>query len=113
MKKITRSFIIFITTTMLCACTTPALFKNTKNNIEDMGNQIEDSHQKENASLLPASAVVVKDELYVDPAPINLNTQPSWLDKPISLHGEKLPFSFYANNIVRSANITKIGRAHV
>ena len=71
-----------------------------------MGNQIEDSHQKENASLLPASAVVVKDELYVDPAPINLNTQPSWLDKPISLHGEKLPFSFYANNIVRSANIT-------
>ena len=97
--------IVLAATMLLSACSTPKLFDNTKNNIHEVNTQIDDARQKEEAVLKPNASVIVKDELYVDFTPIDLNTQPTWLNNPISLHGDKLPFSFYANNIVRSANV--------
>lgn len=89
----------------LSACSSPAFFTEVKNNVDKTVDRVQVTEANENTTSLTTPVVIVKDELYVDTTPIDLSKHPVWLNNPLSLRGEKLPFLFYASNIVKSARV--------
>ncbi len=104
-QKTIRVAVVLTSAFTLAACSTPKLFSQSQENVNKVKTQIKDARQEGDTLTKPKSSVIVKDELYVDSVPINIKKQPTWLKGRISLHGDKLPFSFYSRNIVKSAGV--------
>lgn len=49
--------------------------------------------------------VIEKDEIYADLKPIALNQQPSWLQQKVNISGDRLPFYYYVERILRRTPI--------
>lgn len=92
----------FTTAFVLAACHSP-VYNQTEGNVADVKLKIRDDVRKQDASVKPASPLVMKNGAYVDMTPISLEKQPSWLKGHIVLRGDQLPFSYYSRTISNGA----------
>lgn len=108
MKKINviRTTSLAVSCALLAACATPPMYYNAQDNVAATKTKISQSQGTANQQMkVQQGAVEYKNSMYVDNAPINLAQEPAWLQKPISLHGANLPFSFYSQQLVGNAGI--------
>jgi type IVB pilus formation R64 PilN family outer membrane protein len=61
--------------------------------------------QKQVQDVKPTKSVETKKALYVDTTPINLTKHPAWLDRRITLHASQMPFSFFANEVIKGSAV--------
>lgn len=93
---------IFSAALMLSACRSP-VYNQTEKNVADVKLRTAALRHQSDCSGKPSPALVVKDGLYVDTTPISLEQRPGWLESPIVIKGDQLPFSYYSRTIARGA----------
>jgi|SRR5579885_2699756 type IVB pilus formation R64 PilN family outer membrane protein len=90
-------------TLMLAACHSP-VFNQTEGNVADVKIKTAEARHDFDNKGKPQPPLVIKQGLYVDTTPINLEKRPSWLDNHIVIRGDQLPFSYYSRTISLGAN---------
>ena len=85
---------------VITGCQSPALYHQTNDNILEVTKRSAAASQKQNSVVDVPAPLVVNQGLYVDKTPIYLNKDPSWLKNPIIVHGDDLPFSYFARTAV-------------
>jgi type IVB pilus formation R64 PilN family outer membrane protein len=91
---------------VLTGCQSPALYHQTTDNILETQQRVKGALEKQNSMLAKAPPLVVNQGLYVDKTPIDLAHAPEWLRRPIILHGDKLPFSYFSRTVVGNTGRT-------
>jgi type IVB pilus formation R64 PilN family outer membrane protein len=91
---------------VLTGCQSPALYHQTTDNVLTTQERLKGAIEKQNAVGEKSPALVMNQGLYVDKTPIILAREPEWLKRPIILHGEKLPFSYFARTTVGNTGRT-------
>lgn len=87
---------------VLTACHSP-LYNQTEGNIADVKLKSAAARQKSDDSAKTQPSLLVKQGLYVDTTPINLEREPSWLHNHIVIRGDQLPFSYYSRTVAMGA----------
>src|SRR5271170_956920 len=83
---------------VLVSCHSP-VFNQTDGNVADVKIKVaKETHRADNI-VKPLPPLLVKQGLYVDTTPINLQQRPSWLENHIVVRGDQLPFSYYSRLI--------------
>ena len=95
--------LFFTVMVMLTACQSQ-LYDQTEGNVADVALKTKREIRKQEQSTKPAPSLVVKQGLYVDISPVNLERDPSWLRNRIIIRGDQLPFSYYSRTIAKGAN---------
>ncbi|MHB1221550.1 MAG: type II secretion system protein GspD [Gammaproteobacteria bacterium] len=86
------------------------VYNQTQGNVADVKIKASEARIKSDNDAKPPSPLVMKNGMYVDTTPINLNKQPAWLKNQIVIRGDQLPFSYYSRTIangVRGNILTK------
>ena len=96
--------VAIIAASLLSACT-PKLYYKASGNVDTLKTHIRSDMAKGFKQAQSNSSVIVKNSMYVSNKRIDLQKQPAWLQRPISLHGVQLPFSFYSRSIVRNTGV--------
>lgn len=87
---------------VLSSCHQP-IFNQTDGNIAEVKLKAVKEEMKADAMAKPLPPLVIKQGLYVDTTPINLEQRPSWLENHIVVRGDQLPFSYYSRVISAGA----------
>jgi MSHA biogenesis protein MshL len=106
--KMTKRFALALLSSLvvLTGCQSPALYHQTTDNILSVQQRVKGAIEKQNAMTTKAPPLVVNQGLYVDKTPIDLARAPGWLKRPIIMHGDKLPFSYFARTVVGNTGRT-------
>jgi type IVB pilus formation R64 PilN family outer membrane protein len=91
---------------VLTGCQSPALYHQTTDNVLTVQQRVKGAVEKQNSVAEKAPPLVVNQGLYVDKTPIDLARAPEWLKRPIILHGDKLPFSYFSRTVVGNTGRT-------
>lgn len=98
-----RFICVFLLAAFLVACNSTT-YNQTEGNIADAKQREVAARAHMDTLTKPASALVVKDGMYVDTTPVSLERQPDWLKNSIVIKGDQLPFSYYARVITNAAD---------
>jgi type IVB pilus formation R64 PilN family outer membrane protein len=85
---------------VLTGCQSPALYHQTTDNVLATKQRATAAAEKQNSVLDVPPPLVVNQGLYVDKTPIYLAKDPGWLKRPIIVHGDDLPFSYFGRTVV-------------
>jgi type IVB pilus formation R64 PilN family outer membrane protein len=107
MKIFKQTGLLFLTFVfVLTGCQTPALYNQTTDNVAVTQQRAHAALAKsDQAGTLPPP-LLVNQGLYVDKTPVSLAKDPAWLKRPIILHGETLPFSYFSRTVVGNTGRT-------
>jgi type IVB pilus formation R64 PilN family outer membrane protein len=99
--------VLFLTTVfMLAACHSP-VYNQTLGNVADAKIKTAAARQKSDDDATEKDrSLLVRQGLYVDTAPINLERDPTWLRSHMVIRGDQLPFSYYSRTIAGGAGST-------
>ena len=81
----------------LVGCKPPPTFDMTKAEIANTENKI---HLKEAEDIPPPAPVITMSGAYVDTERVSLTRAQAWLQQHLVIHGNKLPFIFYVDQIL-------------
>jgi len=106
--KMTKRFALALLSglVVLTGCQSPALYHQTTDNVLVTQQRVKGAIEKQNAMTAKAPPLVVNQGLYVDKTPIDLARAPEWLRRPIIIHGDKLPFSYFSRTVVGNTGRT-------
>ena len=90
--------LLFSMAFVLVSCHQP-IFNQTEGNIADAKIKVSREEHRADNIAKPLPPLLVKQGLYVDTTPINLQQRPSWLENHIVIRGDQLPFSYYSRLI--------------
>ncbi len=90
--------LFFTTLFVLAACHSP-VYNQTQGNVADAKIKAAAARKKSDNDAKPQSPLIVKQGMYVDMTPINLEREPTWLKSHIVIRGDQLPFSYYSRTI--------------
>lgn len=89
--------------TALTACNSP-VYNQAEANVADVKIKAAKMRKKSDVDArISSSPLTVKDGMYVDTTPINIDNQPGWLRNHIVIRGDQLPFSYYSRTILTGA----------
>lgn len=80
------------------------VYNQTEGNVADVKIKASEARIKSDNDAKPPAPLVMKNGMYVDTTPINLNKQPSWLKNQIVIRGDQLPFSYYSRTIANGVH---------
>lgn len=107
MKIFKQTGLLFLTFFfVLTGCQTPAIYNQTTDNIAVTQQRSHAAFAESNKAGVIPPPLLVNQGLYVDKTPISLSKEPGWLKRPIILHGEGLPFSYFSRTIVGNTGRT-------
>lgn len=97
-----QKFFLTLGLISLTACSS-STFNQSNNGVDQTQSQIS---SKESSLEKTAPTVVFNKGYYVDPNPVSLQNQPSWLSRTISVRAENLPFNLLMNRLLSGSNVT-------
>ncbi|TAK77650.1 MAG: hypothetical protein EPO11_02370, partial [Gammaproteobacteria bacterium] len=104
--------LFLVTIFTLAACHSP-VYNQTEDNVANAKLKANASRKQFDSQLKKQPSLTVKEGMYVDTTPINLDRQPSWLDNHIVIRGDQLPFSYYSRTIAAGASTQTLTKYQV
>jgi MSHA biogenesis protein MshL len=94
--------LLFSVAFVLVSCHAP-VFNQTEGNVADVKIKLAKEVHRSDNMVKPLPPLLIKQGLYVDTTPINLQQRPSWLENHIVVKGDQLPFSYFSRLISAGA----------
>ncbi|MBV9576285.1 MAG: hypothetical protein JO149_06645 [Gammaproteobacteria bacterium] len=100
-----KKWVVLILSTLfvLSACHSP-VYNQTEGNVADVTLKTAKMRHLSDMAARPLPPLLIKQGMYVDTRPINLQKQPDWLKNRIVIRGDQLPFSYYSRTIASGAS---------
>lgn len=79
--------------------TSCGLYKQTEGNVADVKIRAQEARHMSDCACKTEPSLLMKNGMYVDTTPINVDKEPCWLKNHIVIRGDQLPFSYYSRTI--------------
>lgn len=98
-RRVAKLLVLFILYQLLAACKPPPTYDMAKAEVANTENKIQ---LKEAEDIPPPAPVITMSGAYVDTEKVSLIRPRPWLSQQLVVHGNKLPFVFYVDQILGS-----------
>ena len=92
---------------LLTGCGTPSMYRGIKGNVNGIKQEINGWNNIKGTPMKQMGApVVVHKGFYVNPKPVALNTNPSWMQQTVNLRAQSVPLNNLMGQLLHTANLS-------